>query len=134
MAATVEPAMTFFSTAADALCPVSVLVHRCRVSRTCICGRFRRSKARCTLTRALARAARAGKSGTPGEIRSGRAANKARSDSSLRASSSLLSARMRDISPTLPPGGASCPAAGGNAVCHQHEHQQEGRRKAIECR
>ena len=42
---------------APALCPVSVFVHRCRVSSTCICGRFRRSKARCTLTRALARAA-----------------------------------------------------------------------------
>ena len=110
------------------------MVHRCRVSRTCICGRFSRSRARCTLTRALARAASAGKSGTPGEIRSGRAANRARSDSSLRASSSLLSARMRDISPTLPPAGVSRPAAGCDAVDYQDEHQQESSRKPVESR
>ena len=85
MAATEEPLISFFSIAADALCPVSALVHRCRVSRTCICGRLSRSSARCTLTRPLARAARAAKSGTPGEIRSGRAENRARNDSSLRA-------------------------------------------------
>ena len=85
MAATVEPLMSFFSVAAGALWPVSVLVHRCRVSSTCISGRLSRSSARCTLTRPLARAARAAKSGTPGEIRSGRAENRARSESSLRA-------------------------------------------------
>ena len=134
MAATVEPAIASSA-------PWPMRCGRCPCWCTgagspgpAFAGRFRRSRARCTLTRALARAARAAKSGTPGDIRSGRAANRARSDSSLRASSSLLSARMRDISPTLPPAGVSCPAAGGNAVDHQHEHQQESRRKPVECR
>src|SRR5215218_10761194 len=119
MDATDDPAISFFKTAAEALCAVSVLVQRWRVSSTCICGRFRRSRARCTLTRELARAAREAKSGTGGEIKSGRAEKSARRESSLRASSSLLSARIRDISPTLPPAGLSCPAAARDAVGHK---------------
>ncbi|MDI2023193.1 hypothetical protein PJL18_03741 [Paenarthrobacter nicotinovorans] len=111
--------MTFFKPAAETLCPVSVLVHRWRVSRTCISGLFRRSSARCTLTRALALAANAAKSGAMGEMRSGRAANKARSELSLRASSSLLSARIRDINPTLPPRGNSCPILGRPSYCRR---------------
>src|SRR5688500_11643685 len=125
--------MSFLTPAAEALCPVSVLVHRCSVSSTCMCGRSRRSSARCTLTLALARAAKAAKSGTPGEMRSGRATNKPRSESSLRASSSLLSARIRDISPTLPPPAVSCPASCCHAIDQQHEHQDESERKPVEC-
>lgn len=108
------------------------MVHRCRVSSTCICGLLSRSRARWTLTRALARAARAEKSGTAGDIRSGRAAKSARNESSLRASSSLLSARIRDISPTLPPAGLSCPAPAGHAVQDQEEHQQERNRQPVQ--
>jgi hypothetical protein len=130
-AATVDPAMSFRTPAAEALCSVSVLVHRWSVSSTCIWGLFSRSKARWTLTRALALAASAGKSGTGGDIRSGRAAKRARSESSLRASNSLLSARIRDISPTLQPAGLSRPAPAGHAVQDQEEHQEEGHRQSV---